>query len=339
MTLQRWGNEFGVAGTKSTDYTVNSQDFASLSAALEHLQNFSYVDGAKPILQLTAGSHTFLSSRQLDGITLKGVTLDLTMASVQSTSGTAGAWTVVINVTESVAGVAVGDYLGLGGLTGGVHPLLLSGAFPVTAVDTVNKRLTFVLNSKYTAAAPSGAITGTFTVFKTKLNLPIFNHTLYLDGVAAISLVAYGAYVETISPCVFFNQAYIQFNSSLAAYFSYWGGAEGVYAGYNCFVTVENSYLGNGSNAEALIIAEKGSVVIATTCAIIGCAIGVLARYMAMVSTYSATIGYNTLGLKAEQMSLINTATAVFTTNTTDKSPATFDVAGNVGAIISNTTP
>jgi hypothetical protein len=90
------------------------------------------------------------------------------MTSLQSCSGSAGAWSQVLNL-NSVAGISVGDFVGVKVISGGTNNAAVYGYCAVTNVDTGNNRIT-VLNKNYAASTPSGAITATVYVFTTVLN-------------------------------------------------------------------------------------------------------------------------------------------------------------------------
>jgi hypothetical protein len=104
--------------------------------------------------------------RSSEKIKISGHRVDVTIDSVQSSSGSAGDYSVVLNV-ESVTGLLEGHvllcYPGL--LTGGTNPSYLSGAHLITNVDAVNDRIT--INLRSSLGVPSGAVSGDVVVFTT----------------------------------------------------------------------------------------------------------------------------------------------------------------------------
>jgi hypothetical protein len=92
-----------------------------------------------------------------------------TMSSVVSSSGSAGAWSLVLALSD-VTSVAAGDYVLTTAPSGGSKPTYIAGCWPVTAVDTGNSRITVTTTHK-AASAPSGAVAATVRVIKTVLSV------------------------------------------------------------------------------------------------------------------------------------------------------------------------
>lgn len=90
-----------------------------------------------------------------------------TMSSVQSSSGSAGAWSVIINL-NSVADITTDDYVNITGASGGTLPEMIEGHWSVTNVDAGNTRITVASSHNWTSA-PSGAVAATVTVIKTRI--------------------------------------------------------------------------------------------------------------------------------------------------------------------------
>ncbi len=94
-------------------------------------------------------------------------TYSKSMTSVQSSSGAAGAWSVIINL-NNVTNIAVGDYAIIYTASGGTLPTYIAGCHEITNVDSGNSRIT--LASKHLAAtAPSGNVAATVTIVKSIL--------------------------------------------------------------------------------------------------------------------------------------------------------------------------
>jgi hypothetical protein len=90
-----------------------------------------------------------------------------TLSSVQSSSGVAGTWAYILNL-NSVANIAVGDYVLMSGLSGGTRPTYLSGCHYVSDVDVPNTRITVTVKHP-SASVASGAVVGTVVAIKTIL--------------------------------------------------------------------------------------------------------------------------------------------------------------------------
>jgi len=93
--------------------------------------------------------------------------LGVTLTSVQSSSGSAGNRSIVLNLA-SVTGLSVGDIVQgyPENLSGGTNPEALIGAFKITDVDAVNDRIT-IHSTHWGSTAPSGAITGDLFIYTT----------------------------------------------------------------------------------------------------------------------------------------------------------------------------
>jgi len=128
-----------------------------------------------------------------DRITITGTnTHDKTLSSIQSSSGSAGAWSYVLNV-NTVTNIAVNDYVLIRGPANGTRPEFIAGCHEVTNVDAVNTRITIAVKHKHTSVA-SGSVTGTVTCVKTRVTVTGVdglvvdpNHTLgFMDKVVFV---------------------------------------------------------------------------------------------------------------------------------------------------------
>jgi hypothetical protein len=124
-----------------------------------------------------------------DRISIAGQnTYSKSMTSVQSSSGSAGAWSVIVNL-NNVTNIEVGDYVIILTATGGTRPTYIAGCHEVTNVDSVNSRIT--LASKHLAAtAPSGAVTATVTVIKSVIKFAGGLHGISVANNASIGSVS-----------------------------------------------------------------------------------------------------------------------------------------------------
>ena len=105
-----------------------------------------------------------------DRLSLVGTnTHDKTLSSVQSSSGSAGAWSYILNV-NTVTDLAVDDYVLIRAPANGTRPTHLAGCHQITNVDAINSRITIAVKHKHASAA-SGAVTGTVTCVKTRITV------------------------------------------------------------------------------------------------------------------------------------------------------------------------
>lgn len=158
-------------GSDSTGTGASGAPFATPQGALLHLKDKWINNDVVVTIQCADGTYTLTTSISPahpcgGSIVIAGEnTYTKSMTSVQSSSGSAGAWSVVINV-DSVANVTVNDFVVISAPSGGTKPTYIAGCHKVTNVDDVNNRLT--IDSKHAAAtAPSGVITATVNVIKT----------------------------------------------------------------------------------------------------------------------------------------------------------------------------
>lgn len=94
--------------------------------------------------------------------------LDRSVTSVQSSSGSTGAYSVIYNMS-TVSGIEVGNYALINNdATGGTNPTYACGVHQITNVDTPNNRITIL--SKHRKGAPAGAVTASVKIFKTIIN-------------------------------------------------------------------------------------------------------------------------------------------------------------------------
>lgn len=174
-------------------YTVGSGgNFTSLSAALTTLQQSVLPIGNFVNLTLLDGVTTepgpdLVESSFAKQINVQGQhTYSFTMSSVQSSSGSAGAWSYILNL-NSVTNIAVGDYLTIYSTSGGTNPTYVQGVWPVTNVDAVNNRVTLTTTGRQAAAA-SGAVAGTVLDMKSILKFTGTDGIQIWNGAAAINL-------------------------------------------------------------------------------------------------------------------------------------------------------
>jgi collagen type VII alpha len=160
-------------------------DYATLATAIAALSAQAPIGGVT--LTLDAGVHAYsaaIAAPKAYGqhIAVAGATpTSTTITSVQSSSGSAGARSIVLNVA-SEAGISTSDYALISGTANGASPTYLEGCWPITNVDAVNHRITISTTHK-AASAPSGAITGTFKALHTVITCTACSgFTVWDDG-------------------------------------------------------------------------------------------------------------------------------------------------------------
>lgn len=234
-----------------------------------------------------------------------------TMSSVQSSSGSSGAWSIVVNL-NSVADIDDGDFAIFTNCTGGTRPRVMIGLAEVTNVDSGNTRIT-VASPNIFASAPSGNVTGDVTIIKAVLDFDATDgitvksalsngvdnyllNNLVLDQVGAAGtttgcdMLAYGngsgalanvVGVNGFQTCVKVSYGLHTFNTTL------WvaGGTYGAWVmhGGGCHLT-------GGAN---------------------GCTTGFHAKWNAFIKIASQTVVCCTTGIKSEMGSVIDATSGV----------------------------
>lgn len=129
----------------------------------------------------TALNEIGISHPQGFEISITGTNLQTTtLTSVQSSAGSSGARTYILNV-GSVSNIIVDDYVMLRATTGGSNPMYLRGVWKVTNVDGVNTRIT-VASGHFGTTVSSGAVTDTIEILKSVL--------VFSSGQAGVSVAA-----------------------------------------------------------------------------------------------------------------------------------------------------
>lgn len=166
--------------TTDTTLTVASSggDFTSLADALAYLNGY-FISSSATVTISVAGEKFTLDEIDVihpngDRIKIVGATpLTPTVTSVQSSSGSAGAWSIVLNLSD-VTGITTDMLCNIPykkndnttNLSGGSNPSWLCGCWVITNVNTENNRIT-ITSSHRGATAPSGNVAGQLYILKT----------------------------------------------------------------------------------------------------------------------------------------------------------------------------
>lgn len=202
------------SGSDTTGIGTSASPFATPNGALDWLKNKSINSDVAVTITIKDGHYTGLSviaPSHKDGnkIFITGENYyDISMTSVQSSSGSTGAWSIVINVSD-VSNIVTGDYVLITRSANGTYPHLIEGCWEVTNVDSGNTRITITNTTNY-SSAPSGAVTADIRVIKTVLSFT--SDGIYIDRNASINIgnvvlvgsgSGYGIFCSGSSNCSF----------------------------------------------------------------------------------------------------------------------------------------
>jgi len=160
-------------GSDVTGDGSSGTPWATPQKALDYLKDKWINDDVTVTIQCADGTYALTSTIDIEHpcgarISIVGQnTYTKTLSSVQSSSGSAGAWSIVLNLSN-VTNIATNDYVRIISTSGGVNPVWLRGLHKVTNVDAGNSRIT-ITSTHNGATAPSGAVacTNGVMVFKT----------------------------------------------------------------------------------------------------------------------------------------------------------------------------
>ncbi len=172
------------AGSDVTGTGAVGAPWQTISHALSEVQNYRITPGIIVTLELADGVYTETASidNTPTGLKIAGEnTHSKSMTSVQSSSGSAGAWAVIINL-DSVADITTDDYVIIHTASSGTLPHYITGFWEVTNVDSGNTRIT-VASTHENATAPSGAVAATVIVIKANIQ---FNGVTGIDDANCI---------------------------------------------------------------------------------------------------------------------------------------------------------
>lgn len=346
-----------------------SAHFTTIAAALAALERCLIVNNAVVTLSIS-GKHT-ISTPITDAKLLSSPRVrlqgafdgDKSVTSIASSSGSVGAWSVVLNL-DSATGIAVGDYLYVRTATGGTSPNALVGCHRVTAVSGS----TVTIASKHKTAAPSGAVTTTARLIKTVITC---NECDGLDlcngGFSGISDLVFafsgttnrtGLSVDYGADARYQRGGKAQIgNGAVTMYTGIVGFTRGVVIGSGTTFIVDYGLTVSGCTtgivvdngtadlqAVAITGCSKGLHVesgraVACSATVYGCTDGSVAsragsiRFSYFAETGDAVIDGCTTGLTASHYGYISATGVTFNANTTNASPA-IDTVGNMGGYI-----
>jgi hypothetical protein len=339
-----WGNAvisasatfyISTTGSDTTGDGTSGNPWATITKVISYLSTRRIVTDAVITIQFADGTYSYSAQqvwRHPDSPTcvIQGTnTYDKTMSSVVSSSGGAGAWSIVIQL-NSVANIAVNDYIVMLSSSNGTNPRLMLGCHKVTNVDTGNVRIT-VTSRSLNAGAPSGAVTGTVTVLKS-----IFYSTV--NG----ALVIYGA-VLTVQNMALVNST--NTNALLVASSYSEGRIQGKVGLYDTYITTRNfgqwTIYDNccaSGGVFGVDVYGSGTVFIWGNTVVTGAAWGAISsRQGAYIYVGgSCQIGGNTTGLLSQNRGYIYSINNIYFGNTTQSSPAINTVGATLEYVYSS---
>ena len=189
LLLPKEGTLLSALGNKT--YSIKHDgtgDFTDLNAALSYFQKAMPLGGAA--LNLDAGVHSYTATvyvgyNWFKGVNIQGVTpIATATTSIAGSSGSAGAWSLTLNVA-STAGITTGMYAVISGASGGTNPTYVEGVWPVTAVGSGTITISTAHRS---ALVPSGAVAATVQVPPSILKFTGCDGFDIWDGASAINM-------------------------------------------------------------------------------------------------------------------------------------------------------
>lgn len=288
-------------GSDTTGDGSSGTPWATVSKALTYLDDYFILPSVTVTIQLAAGTYTVASAITVAHPCARNIIIQgtytagdhaKTMSSVQSSSGSASAWSIVINLND-VTNIAADDYVCVTAASGGTGPSWMTGCHKVTNVDSGNSRIT--ITSAHThSSAPSGNVAATVKVLKTVLSCSG-------DGFSISSASFLGGlkYLVIVKPAA--NNGLTLANRGGVVCTAPFG-----------IVGAAASDSGNGVSAVGQAFASLVSATIS------GCYIGILCNHASYVAINSGVVsgGKSTgYGISASYHGAVNAASAVVTGN------------------------
>lgn len=346
-------------GSDTTGDGSSGNPWATVAKALVYLGDKWIGSTTTVTILLADGTYTVAPTITVDHpcgsrIVISGTnTYSKTMSSVQSSSGSTGAWSVVCNL-NSVADIAVNDYVLVSAASGGDYPTTIIGCHKVTNVDTGNVRITIDLKSLYTSA-PSAAVSATVIVCKAVLSFGSTDGIALASSIGGINkLVLVGDYAASNSSIsvnaggVLFgvtqlgitnwNVGFYCSNAGMAA--AGLGGVHGLTISYcrsigiSLYFSAQARLLRNSISGCTIAIYSAAGLGIFDSSVISGCGDGVNANVSSVLGCFGVTAKYNTgIGIYAVNMTYIIASSSTVSNNGTDMSPAANTQGNNYSLI------
>jgi len=330
-------------GSDTTGDGSSGNPWATVGKAIVYLQDYDIT--ATVNIYLADGTYSSSGSTNLlhrhgTFINIAGThTYVKSISSVQSSSGSSGAYTITFNMND-VANVSVGDYINISGCSGGTNPKYAEGCWPITNVDTGNKRISVSCTNP--TGVPAGAVTATSTAVVLKTIIDITSSTTGVQGWTLLTgclnsiqncaftnsggatssagiYIANGSFIKSIITCGFFGTSFtVYYMSSVygattqatALCFSNNQSNGGLFISYNSQVRLQYAVF-SGTTAYGASV-QMGSELQIPYCTMSNCGSGVAvgSRAEFVSNAGSLTITACTYGVNVNYFSsaLINSA-------------------------------
>lgn len=255
------GPSSGYVPLVTATYTVGSGgNFPTVTAAIAALNQQVLPVGSNVTLLLLDGQINepgtiLIASSFAKQITIQGQHVySHNLSSIQSSSGSAGTWTYVLNL-DSASNVVVGDYLTIYGLSGGANPTYVAGVWPVTAVSGNQVTIT---TSGHQGSAASGSVTGTVVDLKASLKFTNADGFDIWNGATALNIQDFNIVGDGTNNNGISNQDVGRvFAGGTAVSVSNFGG-NNVWALYNAEINGGRIVTGNGGYG---FVAQNGGTI------------------------------------------------------------------------------
>jgi len=309
-------------GSDSTGDGSSSSPWATVAKAMEYLQDYDIT--APVYIYMADGTYSSSSSTSLfhrhgNFINIVGTNVyTKSISSVQSSSGSAGAYSIVFNLAD-VSNIAVGDYINISGCSGGTNPKYAEGCWPITAVDSANKRITVTCTN--ITGVPSGAVvSSTAVVLKAIVDLSSSTAgaqgwTLLAGVLNSVQNIAFtnsgsangssGLYIANQSALKSINTCGFS-KTSLTAYYmsSIYGGTTqasaiavssaigsgGILVAYNSQVRIQYAVISGVPNTAYGVLCQSGGELQLTSVTVSNCNTGLRVQQRSEIIASSATI-------------------------------------------------
>jgi hypothetical protein len=341
-------------GNDTTGDGSSTAPYLTLARALQRCDTYIIMSGVTITISMGAG--VFNSATQINmnhpqsqQITITGQTDAAAFQSVSSYTGSAQAWTVVLNVSDT-SDLEVGDVIGISGATGGTRPDYLHGAFQISAV-VANTSITF-FSHHYDTLTASGACAGTITKFRTIMDFDAgcFYSNSPHGGGGFIGIAIRGSYDDVtgygvwaaygatfkVSGCAFLDVTggvYAADNSQIRMAGTNFMGVSasgmklyyGAYSFFGSFVCCEGLHV-CGAN---IAIYNYGGTIEADNAKVTGCSYGFYCISNGNIYAYQGhATGISATAVYSGQNGFIHAASMTVSNNNIDYSPA-LNTVGN----------
>lgn len=320
--------------------------WATISKALTYLQDKWINTGVTVTISCADGSYSSSSTISVSHpcssriIITGGTEVVKSCSGITGSTGTAGNYSVTITL-NSVTNISAGDYALITGVSGGTLPYHLVGCHYVSAVGGS----TITVTVKHLGTAPSGAVSASVYIMKTRITFTgvsafsvLAGNTLRIKNIILIGnltggTTGLGAYGGSVLPDL---GGYIRCGDYVGCV--NWINGAVAHAGGRIYMT-SKCFMSGNSNAGVLaqhgasvscyqsnltcnssygIECAEGSHVWAALATLTGNNLGVYAHGKASVHVANSQIqGNPTCGVMAKQMSEINATSATISNSTT----------------------